>query len=51
MKVELDLSYYVTKADLKGKIDTDIFSMALKTDLPSLKNKVDNLNVDKRKTD
>ena len=49
MKVELDLSNYATKSDLKiaTEVDTSIF--AKKVDLANLKNNVDKLDIDKLK--
>ena len=54
VKVELDLSNYATKTDLKNArgVDTSSFTKKthlayLKTDLSSLKSKVDKLDVDK----
>ena len=49
MKVELDLSNYATKADLKNETDNDISSFAKKTDLVNLKSNVDKLDIDKPK--
>ena len=46
----MDLSNYATKADLKGATGTDTSTLVLKTDLASLKTKVDNLDVYKLKT-
>ena len=42
MKVELDLSNYVTKANLKKATGVDTSSFAKKTDLANLKSDVDN---------
>ena len=50
MKVELDLPNYAMKGDLKGATGTDTSTLASKSDLASLKRKVDNLDVDKLKT-
>ena len=50
VKIELDLSNYATKADLKGAIIIDTSTLATKTDLASLKTKVDNMYVVKLKT-
>ena len=50
LKVELDLSNYAGKADLKGVIDIDISTLTSKIDLASLTTKVDYLDVDKPKT-
>ena len=49
VKVELDLSNYATKADLKNATDNDISSFAKKTDLVNLKSNVDKLDIDKPK--
>ena len=45
MKVELYLSSYARKASLKGATGIDTSMLASKTDLASLKTKVDNLDV------
>ena len=45
MKVELYLSSYARKASLKGETGIDTSMLASKTDLASLKTKVDNLDV------
>ena len=42
--VELDLSKYATKADLKDAIGVDISDFAKKTDLANLKSDVDKLD-------
>ena len=47
IKVELDLSNYVTKKDITH-VDTS--SYALKTNLARLKTEVDNIDTDKLKT-
>ena len=47
VKVELDLSNYATKADLKGATCIDTSTLASETDLVSLKTKLHNLDVDK----
>ena len=49
VKVELDLSNYARKADLKNETDNDISSFAKKTDLVNLKSNVDKLDIDKPK--
>ena len=49
IKVELDLSNYVTKADLENPSSVDISTFAKKTDLASLKSDVDKLDIDKLK--
>ena len=50
IKVELDLSNYATKSDLKNITHVDVSSFASKTNLVALKTKVDKINVDKLKT-
>ena len=50
IKVELDLTNYVTKADLKNITHTDVSSFASKTNLAALKTKVDKIDTDKLKT-
>ena len=49
VKVELDLSNYATKADLKNATGFDTSKFATKIDLASLKSNVDKLNIDKLK--
>ena len=50
VKVELDLSNYATKADLKNATGgVDISDFAKKTDLANLKFAVDKLDIDKLK--
>ena len=49
MKVELDLSNYATKTDLKNAAGIDKSSLAKKVDLASLKSNVDKLDIDKLK--
>ena len=49
MKVELDLSNYVTKAELKNATGVDISKFAKKVDLANLKSNADELDVDKFK--
>ena len=49
MKVELDLSHYPTKTDLKIAAEFDTSSFAKKVDLASLKSNVDKLDIDKLK--
>ena len=49
IKVELDLSNYATKSNLKNKISVDISHFAKKTDLPNLKADVDKLDIGKLK--
>ena len=47
IKVELDLSSYATKTDLKNVTHVDTSNFALKTNLASLKSEVDKLDVNK----
>ena len=47
IKVKIDLSNYATKTDLKNVTHVDTSSFALKTNLASLKTKVDKLDIDK----
>ena len=47
MKVELDLSSYATKADLKIATSVETSKFAENVDLASSKSKVDKLNIDK----
>ena len=47
VKVELDLSNYVTKADLKNTTGVDTSKFAKKVDLANLKSNVDKLHTDK----
>ena len=48
-KVELDLSNFVIKTDLKNAMGVDISSFATKTNLANLKSDVDKLDIDRRK--
>ena len=50
IKVELDLSSYATRADLKDVTHVDVSSFASKTNLASLKTEVDKIDVGKLKT-
>ena len=50
IKVELDLSNYATKNDLKNITHVDVSSFASKTNLLALKTEVDKIDVDKLKT-
>ena len=50
IKVELDLSNYATKTDLKNVTYVDVSSFASKTNLASLKTEVDKIDADKLKT-
>ena len=47
IKVELYLSSYATKNDLKNVTHVDVSSFASETNLASLKTKVDKVDVDK----
>ena len=49
VKVELDLSNYATKTDLKNATVVNTSSFAKKTDLANLKSNVDKLDIDKLK--
>ena len=49
VKVELDLSNYATKSDLKNGTGVDTSSFAKKTDLVNLESDVDKLDIDKLK--
>ena len=49
VKVELDLSNYVTKAELKNATGVDTSKFAKKVDLANLKSNADELDVDKFK--
>ena len=50
IKVELDLSNYAAKSDLKGLTGIDTLKCAEKADLATLKSKVDKIDVDKPET-
>ena len=50
IKVELDLTNYATKNDLKNITHVDVSSFASKTNLAALKTEVDKIDVDKLKT-
>ena len=50
IKVELDLTNYATKTDLKNITHTDISCFDSKTNLAALKTEVDKIDVDKLKT-
>ena len=50
IKVELDLSNYVTKDDVKNITHVDVSSFASKTILATLKTEVDKIDTDKLKT-
>ena len=49
VKVELDLSNYATKTDLKNATGIDTSSFAKKVDLANLKSNVDKLDIHKLK--
>ena len=49
LKVELDLSNYATKADLKNVTDVDTSDFVKKVDLANLKSNVNKLDIDKLK--
>ena len=51
MEVELDLSNYATKADLKDATGVDTTKFAEKVDLASLKSNGDKLDIDKLKSE
>ena len=50
IKIELDLSNYATKTDLKNVTHVDASSFASKTNLAALKTEVDKIDTDKLKT-
>ena len=50
VKVELDLTNYATKTDLKNITHVDVSSFASKTNLAALKTEVDKIDSDKLKT-
>ena len=50
VKVELDLSHYATKDDVKNITHVDVSSYATKTNLAALKTEVDKIDADKLKT-
>ena len=50
VKVELDLTNYATKTDLKNTTHVDVSSFACKTNLAALKTEVDKIDADKLKT-
>ena len=50
IKVELDLTNYATKTDLKNITHVDVSSFASKTNLAALKTEVDKIDMDKLKT-
>ena len=50
IKVELDLSNYATKTDLKNITHVDVSNYASKTNLAASKSEVDKIDTDKLKT-
>ena len=50
IKVELNLSNYATKDDVKNITHVDVSSYATKTNLTALKTEVDKIDIDKLKT-
>ena len=50
IKLESDLSYFGTKADLKEANDINTSTLASKTDLANVKSKNDQIDLDKPKT-
>ena len=50
IKIELDLSNYATKGDVKNMMHVDLSSYATKTNLAALKTEVDKIDTDKLKT-
>ena len=50
IKVELDLSNYATRDDVKNITHVDVSSYTTKTNLAALKTEVDKIDVDKLKT-
>ena len=50
IKVELDLTNYATKDDVKNITHVDVSSYSIKTNLAALKTEVDNIDTDKLKT-
>ena len=50
VKVELDLTNYVTRTDLKNITHVDTSCYALETNLAALKTEVDKIDTDKLKT-
>ena len=49
IKIELDLSNYATKDDVKNITHVDVSSYATKTNLSALKSELDKIDVDKLK--
>ena len=50
IKVELDLSNYTTKDDVKNITDVDVSNYVTKTNLAALKTEADKIDTDKLKT-
>ena len=50
IKLELDISNYATKDDVKNNTHVDVGSYASKTNLAALKTEVDKIDTDKLKT-
>ena len=50
VKVELDLTNYATKTNLKNITHVDVSSFASKTNIAALKTEVDKIDVNKLKT-
>ena len=50
VKIELDLTNYSTKTDLKNTTHVDVSSFASKTNLAALKTEIDKIDRDKLKT-
>ena len=50
LKVELDLSYYMTKADWKNATGVDTLNFAKKSDLASLKSEIGKWDIVKLET-
>ena len=50
VNIELDLTNYATKTDLRNITHIDVRSFASKTNLAALKTEVDKIDVDKLKT-
>ena len=50
IEVELDLSHYATKSNLKNAPGADTSQFAKKDDLANLKSDIDNLDIDKLET-
>ena len=48
LKAEIDLSNYAAKVDLKGVTGVDTLNLAPKSDLLSLRTKVDKIHIDSR---